>query len=106
MNTVVQLLRLEWKSALRSPVLHKNLLVNLFLVLTFLYLAANFLVLGFLLDNILMEVPIDGITNKLFPDDWVLRKLNRFLIYYFLVDFVVRYCMHQLAELAFQTLLH
>jgi hypothetical protein len=106
MNTVVQLLRLEWKSALRSPVLHKNLLVNLFLVLTFLYLAANFLVLGFLLDNILMEVPIDGITNKLFPDDWVLRKLNRFLIYYFLVDFVVRYFMQKLPALAIQPLLH
>jgi hypothetical protein len=106
MNTVVQLLKLDWKSATRSPVLHKNILINLFLGLTFLYLAVNFLVLGFLLDELLMNVEIPEVTYKLFPEDWVLRRLDRFLIYYFLIDFLVRYFMQKLPAMAIQPLLH
>lgn len=106
MNTVMQLLKLDWKSATRSPVLHKNILINLFLGLTFLYLAANFLLLGFLVDDLLMNVEIPEVTYKLFPTDWVLRRLNRFLIYYFLVDFLVRYFMQKLPAMAIQPLLH
>jgi len=106
MKAVFQLLRINWKETLRSPIWHRKALVNVFLVLMFLYLGGNLLALGIVLDNILMSISVDGIDYKTYGSSWVLRRLNQYLLYYFFADFILRYFMQKLPTMAIQPLLH
>lgn len=91
------LLKHQWKSEIRSSVWHRNALVNLFLGLSVVYLAGNFLFLGFLLDDILL---------KIFPRESPLEQLNKYLLYYFFAGFIVRYFFQKLPALDILPYLH
>lgn len=106
MNVFSLILKNEWKAAFRSPVWHRKLFVNILLALMFLYLAGNMLFVGIMLDDIMMKIPVEGIDHRTFPGDWVLRKLNRYLLYYFLADMVIRYLMQKLPAMSIQPYLH
>ena len=97
---------IDLKGSRRSPIWHRKLFVNLFLVLTFLYLIGNLLVLGIFLDDILLKIPVDGVDYNTYGPSFVLRKLNRYLLYYFFIDFILRYFMQKLPAMTIQPYLH
>lgn len=97
---------IDLKGSRRSPIWHRKLFVNLFLVLTFLYLIGNLLFLGIFLDDILLKIPVVGVDYNTFGPSFVLRKLNRYLLYYFFVDFILRYFMQKLPAMTIQPYLH
>ncbi len=106
MKNLLRITRIEMMESLRSPIWHRRVLVNIFLVLTFLYLAGNLLVLGVFLDDIFVKIPVDGIDYKTYGTSFVLRKLDRFLLYYFFIDLILRYFMQKLPAMAIQPYLH
>ena len=106
MKNFLSLISIEWKEARRSPLWHKNLLINLVLGISFLYMMGMFVALGVFLDDILIKIPMEGIDYNAFKESFVLRKLNRFLLYYFFVDLIVRYFMQKLPALSVQPFLH
>lgn len=106
MKNLLLISRIELLSSFRSPIWHRKILINLFLVLTFLYLAGNFLVLGIFLDDLLIKIPVDGIDYNAYGPSFVVRKLNQFLLYYFFIDLIMRYFMQKLPAMAIQPLLH
>ncbi|MEX2595547.1 MAG: DUF5687 family protein, partial [Salibacteraceae bacterium] len=106
MKNLLSILGVELKASWRSPIWHRKMFINLFLLLTFFYLAGNLVLLGVLLDDILIKLPIDGIDYKSFGSSFVLRKLNRFLMYYFFFDFIIRYFMQKLPAMVVQPYLH
>lgn len=97
MKNLLTILRLEWLRQTRSALWHKNLLVNLFLGLTVVYLLGNILFLGIMLDDILL---------KIFPRTSPLEKLNGWLLYYFFFDFILRYFMQKLPAMVVEPYLH
>ena len=106
---MIKLLRLygiEWKEARRSPLWHKNLIVKLLLAFTFIYLFGMFVFLGVILDDLMIKLPFDEINYNTYKESFVLRRLNQFLLYYFLADLIMRYFMQKLPALAIQPLLH
>jgi hypothetical protein len=106
MKNFLQLISIEWKDARRSPLWHKNLLINVVLGVSFLYMIGMFVVLGVFLDDLLIKIPIDGIDYNTSKESFVLRKLNRFLLYYFFVDLIMRYFIQKLPALSVQPFLH
>jgi hypothetical protein len=106
MNELKQIIAIDWKEKWRSSIWHRQFLVNAFLVLTFLYLAGNLLFIGVVLDDILMKISVEGITYQNYPNAWVLMRLNRYLLYYFFFDFMIRYFMQKLPALAIQPYMH
>lgn len=106
MKNLISIIRLDWKQALRSPLWHRKLLVNLFLGLTFLYLASMFLILGIVLDDILIKIPMEGIDYNTYGGSFVLRRLNQFMLYYFFADIIIRYFMQKLPAMSVQAYLH
>ncbi|GAB4378763.1 MAG: DUF5687 family protein [Salibacteraceae bacterium] len=106
METMWTLFRIEWKSVLRSPLWGRNLLVNLLLWLSFLYLVGLVVLAGVLMDDVLIKIPLDEISYRQYGPSFVIRRLNRFLLYYFFGDFVLRYFMQKLPALSVQPLLH
>ncbi len=106
MKIFFRFLGIEWKEARRSPLWHKNLLVNLVLGISFLYLIGMLVALGVLLDDILIKIPVEGIDYNTFKESFVLRRLDRFLLYYFFIDLIIRYFMQKLPALSVQPFLH
>ncbi|NQV53860.1 MAG: hypothetical protein HQ500_11795 [Flavobacteriales bacterium] len=106
MKNLLKIIAMDWKGSTRSPIWHRKVIVNVFLALTFIYLIGNLLVLGIFLDDILMQLPIDGVDYQTYGPSFVLRRLNRYLIYYFFLDFIVRYFMQKLPAMSIQPYLH
>lgn len=88
-------LNLEWKSFVRSASLGSNLIIKIFAVLLALYFAAIFLILGISVFYIIKE------KFNLDP----LQTVNKYLIYYFALDLVVRYFFQKMPVLAIKPLL-
>lgn len=106
MNPILHIINFDFKESVRSPLWHRKLVINLFLILTFVYLAGSLLVLGIFLDDILINIPIDGIDFNTYGRSFVLRRLDQFLIYYFFFDFIIRYFMQKLPAMSVQPYLH
>lgn len=106
MKRFLQLISIEWKEARRSPLWNKNLLINIVLGISFLYLIGMFVALGIVLDDILIKIPIDDIDYNTYKESFVLRRLDRFLLYYFFIDLILRYFMQKLPALSVQPFLH
>jgi hypothetical protein len=106
MRNLLRILVLDWKGNLRSPIWHRRLMVNIFFALMMLYLVGNLFVLGYFLDEILMKIPMDGIDYKTFGSNYVVRRLDQFLLYYFFIDFIIRYFMQKLPAMFVQPYLH
>ncbi|MBT3963695.1 MAG: hypothetical protein HN728_01765 [Flavobacteriales bacterium] len=106
MNSLWLIIRNDWRESVRSPIWHRRAVINALMVLMFVYLAANFLALGMVMDNILMAIPMDEVTYKSHGISWVLQRLNRLLLYYIMLDFTVRYFMQKLPALSIRPLLH
>jgi len=79
---MLELLRLELKSRIRATIFTRELIILLVLGLIGLYFIANALVLGFLLDDIAIE---------LIPTENVWTTVNRGLFYYLLIDVLIRF---------------
>jgi hypothetical protein len=106
MNHLFRIMMLDWKQSRRSPLWHRNALVNVFLAMSFLYLIGMFFVLGVVLDDIIIKVPIDGIDYRTFKESFVLRRLNHFMLYYFFGDLVIRYFLQKLPAMSIAPYLH
>lgn len=91
------LLSQQWKQTRRSPVFQKSLVVNIIMGFLIVYFALIFVGLGFFADKILAE---------LYPAQTPVDSLNSFLLFYFLVDLVMRFMLQDLPVLAVQPYLH
>ena len=78
-------IRLEWKSFFRSASFGTNVVLKVFMGLMALYFIAIFLVLGFGIYPMLEEKKLNPFTT-----------VNKFMIYYFVVDLVIRYFMQKM----------
>jgi len=90
-------IQLQWKESTRSPMWQKNVVANIFIgffiFLMFIYLIA----LGILVDRIIREI---------YPDDNPVAIFNGFLIYYFLVDMVIRFYLQPMGSFSVESFLH
>lgn len=93
----IVLLSQQWKQTRRSPVFQKSLVVNIILGLLILYFSMVFLSLGFFADKVLL---------KLYPGQNPIDSFNSFLLFYFLVDLLMRFMMQDLPVLAVRPYLH
>jgi hypothetical protein len=91
------LLSQQWKQTRRSPVFQKSLVVNIVLGLLILYFAMIVLSIGMFSDKVLI---------KLYPSQSPVESMNGFLLFYFVVDLLMRFMMQDLPVLAIQPFLH
>ncbi len=87
-------INLEWKSFFRSASFGTNLVLKIVMALLALYFIAVFLILGFAIYPILKE-------NNLEP----IATVNKFLIYYFVIDLVIRYFLQKMPVINIKPLL-
>lgn len=87
----------QWKSAIRSSVWQKNLVINIILGFFLLYMIANLLIVGLFLNEILKQV---------FPGEDVIRTFNSGLFYYFGVDLFIRFYMQDVPVMSIEPYLH
>ena len=106
MKVILQLIGMQWKEARRSPLWNKNLIINIVLAVSFLYLIGMFVLLGVFLDDILIKISVEGIDYRTYKESFVLRRLNQYLLYYFFMDLILRYFIQKLPALSVQPLLH
>ena len=88
-------IRLEWKSFFRSASFGTNVVLKVFMGLMALYFVAMFLLLGFGIYPILQESGLNPFTT-----------VNKFLIYYFVVDLVLRYFLQKMPVMNIRPLLN
>ncbi|HAW20995.1 MAG TPA: hypothetical protein DCX14_12505 [Flavobacteriales bacterium] len=106
MKVILQLIGMQWKEARRSPLWNKNLIINIVLAVSFLYLIGMFVLLGVFLDDILIKISVEGIDYRTYKESFVLRRLNQYLLYYFFMDLILRCFIQKLPALSVQPLLH
>lgn len=94
---MLQLLKLQWKEAMRSPAFQKNIGINIFLGFLFLYFVAVFLAVGFFVGKGLV---------KIYPDEDPIMLFNGFLFFYLLTDLAMRFFLQDLPTLSIQPFLH
>lgn len=87
-------IRLEWKSFFRSASFGTNVVLKVFMGLMALYFLSMFLIIGFGLYSILEN-------SELNP----LQTVNKFLIYYFIVDLIIRYFLQKMPVMNIRPLL-
>ncbi|MEM9821471.1 MAG: DUF5687 family protein [Bacteroidota bacterium] len=83
----------NWKASRRSPVFGNSLWQKILVAFLAIYFLLNFLVLGFFTTEILEEV---------FPGASPFVKFNGLLIYYFLLDVMVRFLLQEYPVLSIQ----
>ena len=76
----------QWKSFRRNPMFERNLAVRIFMIFTFSFLALEFIVLGFVLDKILLELNLHT---------YAIDTFNSILIFLLVVDFTIKFFMKQ-----------
>ncbi len=76
-----------WKETRRSPMWHRNLIVNIILGVSFFFVMLNFLFLGFFADKVLL---------KLFPGQDPVDVFNSGLLYYFGIELFTRFWVQSL----------
>lgn len=94
---IARLIGLNWKKKLRSPIWAKNLLANIFLAFAALMLLFYAIALGFVLSFGL---------DEFFPDKDPIDLINGLLIYYFFVEFFLRFFLQNVPILSIQPFLH
>ena len=94
---ISQLISHIWKKEFRSPVWAKSLLTNIFLGF------AALMMLGYVL---IAGVAMDKLVREFFPDSDPLVFINGFILYYFLVEFMLRFFLQNVPVLEIQPYLH
>ena len=94
---ISQLISHIWKKEFRSPVWAKSLLTNIFLGFAALMMLGYVLIAGVSWINWLREF---------FPDNDPVSFINGFLLYYFFVEFVLRFFLQNVPVLQIQPYLH
>lgn len=87
----------QWKEMMRSSIWQKNIAINI--VLGFLI----FLMLSYLL---MLGLFIDKILGELYPDENPVRLFNGIVLYYFGIEFFMRFFIQSLPTLNIETYLH
>jgi hypothetical protein len=87
-------IRLEWKSFFRSASFGTNVVLKVFMGLIALYFISMFLLLGFVIYPILEDSGLNPFTT-----------VNKFLIYYFVMDLVIRYFLQKMPVMNIRPLL-
>jgi len=87
-------INLEWKSFIRSASFGTNVVLKVFMGLMALYFVAMFLLLGFGIYPMLEDVGLNPFTT-----------VNKFLIYYFVLDLVIRYFLQKMPVMNIRPLL-
>jgi hypothetical protein len=72
----------QWKAFRRNPMFERNLGVRIFMFIIFGFLAAEFLMFGFFLDKLLLEIGEYG---------RAIDSFNSLLLYVFAFDFVIKF---------------
>lgn len=78
-------IKLEWKSFFRSASFGTNMVLKIFMILGALYFAVLFLALGFGIYPILEDAGLEPFGT-----------VNKYLIYYFVLDLVIRFFMQKM----------
>lgn len=94
---IATLIGLNWKEKFRSPVWAKNVIANIFLALAAIMLLFYAVALGFFLSFGL---------DEFFPDKDPIELINSLLIYYFFVEFFLRFFLQNVPVLSIQPFLH
>tara|TARA_R110001599_G_scaffold113697_4_gene279051 strand:+ start:876 stop:2348 length:1473 start_codon:yes stop_codon:yes gene_type:complete len=94
---ISQLISHIWKKESRSPVWAKSVLTNVFLGFAALMMLAYVLIAG---------VAMDKLVREFFPDNDPLVFVNGFILYYFLVEFMLRFFLQNVPVLEIQPYLH
>ncbi len=81
-----QLFAHGWTKTRRSPTWNQNVVYAIFLGLLAIYFALQFLALGFFAENIFAEF---------FPDSDPIQIMSVYLLYYFIVDIIIRLIMQK-----------
>ncbi len=87
-------LTLEWKSFFRSASFATNLVLKIFTILGALYFTVVFILLGFGIYPLLEDSGLEPFST-----------VNKFLIYYFVLDLTIRFFMQKMPVLNIRTLL-
>ncbi|MVN21353.1 DUF5687 family protein [Mucilaginibacter arboris] len=87
----------EIKAFLRTVGAGKSIAVKIVLAILILYLLLNVLALGFFMDKILEEVA---------PNEDLIASFSKTILYYFLVDLLMRFQLQELPTLQVQPYLH
>lgn len=85
------------KAFWRSKNTGKSVLIRVVMGLLILYLLLNVLIVAFFLDRIL---------KKTYPGQEILNSFNSFILYYFLMDLLMRFQMQELPTLSVRPYLH
>ena len=85
------------KQSMRASIWQKTLVINIILGLVLLLMLAYLLFLGIFIDVIL---------NEMFPDNDPIILFNSMLLYYFGLEFFIRFFMQSLPTLNLETYLH
>lgn len=94
---MVEFLKHTYKEFFRSSVWQKSAFINGLMGLGFLYLAANFWIIGYFAGDILMAI---------FPGESPITNLNYGLLYYFLIDLFLRFYVQPLPVMGVIPYLH
>jgi len=87
----------QWKAMQRASIWQKNIAINLVLGFFILLMLLYLLMLGLFIDKILVE---------LFPDQNPITVFNGVVLYYFGIEFFIRFFMQSLPTLNIETYLH
>lgn len=87
----------QWKKSFRSTLFQRNLAVNIFL---------GFIVLLLFLEFLIGGIYLSDKWHELFPDDHPVSKFNSYLLYFFAIDFVLRFFIQNLPVLSVEPYLH
>lgn len=87
----------QWKAFWRSKNAGRSVIMKIVMGLLILYLLANILIAAFFLNKILA---------KTYPDQNTLITFNSFILYYFLIDLLLRFQMQELPTLSVMPYLH
>jgi uncharacterized protein DUF5687 len=88
-------IRLEWKSFLRSASLSTNLVLKILMILGAVYFGASFLIMGAASYYIIQDYGLKP-----------METINKFLLYYFFLDLVLRFFMQKTPVMNIKPLLY
>ena len=94
---LIQLIKLYFREATRSPALSKNVIINIFLGLFMLYLLAIFLILALILEEILLSI---------IPEKAPVIVFNGIILYYFGIELFIRFLMVPAPAMSLTPFLH
>jgi hypothetical protein len=94
---ITELIKLRWRETVRSAAWSRNLVIRIVYAGMMLYLMAAFLMLGFTLDKVLLQIAGGGNPVEL---------LNRVLLYYFGFEVIVRFFMQATPAMSITPFLH